>query len=127
MFGDIITDLASTLQGGMGLAPAGNIGDKYAMFEPIHGSAPKYKGLGIVNPIATIWAGSMLLDHIGEHNAASAVLSSIEKASGKVSKRKTWEELHQRLHQLVRRVPTFGELWTQRLDDSAENHEKASP
>jgi tartrate dehydrogenase/decarboxylase/D-malate dehydrogenase len=50
------------------------------MFEPIHGSAPKYKGLGVANPIATIWAGSLLLDHIGEHEAAAAVVSAIEKS-----------------------------------------------
>jgi 3-isopropylmalate dehydrogenase len=50
------------------------------MFEPIHGSAPKYKGLNVANPIATIWAGSLLLDHIGEHEAANAVLHAIEKS-----------------------------------------------
>jgi 3-isopropylmalate dehydrogenase len=50
------------------------------MFEPIHGSAPKYKGLGVANPIATIWAGSLLLDHIGEHEAADALLHAIEKS-----------------------------------------------
>jgi 3-isopropylmalate dehydrogenase len=50
------------------------------MFEPIHGSAPKYKGLGVANPIATIWAGSLLLDHIGEPEAAAAVVSAIEKS-----------------------------------------------
>ncbi len=48
------------------------------MFEPIHGSAPKYKGLDVANPIATIWAGSLLLDHLGEHEAAAAVISGIE-------------------------------------------------
>jgi 3-isopropylmalate dehydrogenase len=81
MFGDIITDLGAMIQGGLGLAPGGNINpDGTSMFEPIHGSAPKYRGLGIANPIATIWAGSMLLDHLGEHNAAGAVLRAIEKA-----------------------------------------------
>jgi tartrate dehydrogenase/decarboxylase / D-malate dehydrogenase len=50
------------------------------MFEPIHGSAPKYKGMDVANPIATIWAGSLLLDHLGEHEAAVAVVSAIEKS-----------------------------------------------
>jgi len=47
------------------------------MFEPIHGSAPKYKGMGVANPMATIWAGSMLLDHLGEHEAAEGVLKAL--------------------------------------------------
>jgi 3-isopropylmalate dehydrogenase len=81
MFGDIITDLGAMIQGGMGLAPGGNINpDGTSMFEPIHGSAPKYKGMGVANPIATIWAGSMLLDHVGEHDAAQAVVAAIEKS-----------------------------------------------
>ena len=81
MFGDIITDLGAMIQGGLGLAPGGNINPKgTSMFEPIHGSAPKYKGMDVVNPIATIWSGSLLLDHIGEHKAAAAVISGIEKS-----------------------------------------------
>jgi tartrate dehydrogenase/decarboxylase / D-malate dehydrogenase len=81
MFGDIITDLGAMIQGGLGLAPGGNINPKgTSMFEPIHGSAPKYKGMGIANPIATIWAGSLLLDHLGEHRAAAAVVSAIEQS-----------------------------------------------
>ncbi|HMA05506.1 MAG TPA: 3-isopropylmalate dehydrogenase [Methanomicrobiales archaeon] len=83
MFGDIITDLGAMIQGGLGLAPGGNINpDGTSMFEPIHGSAPKYRGLGVANPVATIWAGSMLLDHLGEHEAAAAVLDGIGKAIG---------------------------------------------
>ncbi|MDD1718456.1 MAG: 3-isopropylmalate dehydrogenase [Methanoregulaceae archaeon] len=79
MFGDIITDLGAMIQGGLGLAPGGNINPRgTSMFEPIHGSAPKYRGLGIANPMATIWAGSLLLDHLGEHEAADAVLKGIE-------------------------------------------------
>jgi isocitrate/isopropylmalate dehydrogenase len=61
MFGDIVTDLASVLQGGMGMAAGGNIGDKHAMFEPIHGSAPKYTGQDKVNPMATVLATEMML------------------------------------------------------------------
>jgi tartrate dehydrogenase/decarboxylase/D-malate dehydrogenase len=81
MFGDIITDLGAMIQGGLGLAPGANINpDGTSMFEPIHGSAPKYKGLGVSNPMATIWAGSMLLDHLGEHEAADLVLKGIERA-----------------------------------------------
>jgi 3-isopropylmalate dehydrogenase len=81
MFGDIITDLGAMIQGGLGLAPGGNINPEgTSMFEPIHGSAPKYRGLGISNPVATIWAGSMLLDHLGEHEAAAAVLDGIGRA-----------------------------------------------
>jgi len=81
MFGDIITDLGAMIQGGLGLAPGGNINpDGTSMFEPIHGSAPKYRGLGVSNPVATIWAGSMLLDHLGERDAAAAVLDGIGRA-----------------------------------------------
>jgi len=87
MFGDIITDLGAMIQGGLGLAPGGNINPEgTSMFEPIHGSAPKYKGLNKVNPIATIWAGALLLDQIGEKEAAKEIVKSIEKniVKGKV-------------------------------------------
>ncbi len=81
MFGDIITDLGAMIQGGLGLAPGGNINPTgTSMFEPIHGSAPKYRGQDVANPLATVWAGSMLLDHLGEHEAAAAVLRAIEKS-----------------------------------------------
>ncbi len=79
MFGDIITDLGAMIQGGLGLAPGGNINpDGVSMFEPIHGSAPKYAGKNVSNPIATIWAGAMLLDTIGEHRASESVIRAIE-------------------------------------------------
>ncbi len=79
MFGDIITDLGAMVQGGLGLAPGGNINPEgTSMFEPIHGSAPKYKGLNRVNPIATIWAGSMMIEQLGEKEAADAIVSAIE-------------------------------------------------
>ncbi|MDK2890378.1 MAG: tartrate dehydrogenase/decarboxylase / D-malate dehydrogenase [Methanoculleus sp.] len=81
MFGDIITDLGAMIQGGLGLAPGGNINPRgTSMFEPIHGSAPKYRGQDVANPLATVWAGSMLLDHLGEHEAAAAVLRAIERS-----------------------------------------------
>src|SRR3989440_2373783 len=62
VFGDIATDLAAVLQGGMGMAAGGNIGDEHAMFEPIHGSSPKHAGQDEVNPIALILATQMMLD-----------------------------------------------------------------
>lgn len=80
MFGDIITDLGAMVQGGLGLAPGGNINPTgTSMFEPIHGSAPKYKGQNKVNPIATIWAGAMLIEQLGEKEAADSIVSAIEK------------------------------------------------
>ena len=80
MFGDIITDLGAMIQGGLGLAPGGNINPKgTSMFEPIHGSAPKYKGLNKVNPIATIWAGAMLIEQLGEKEAADTIVHAIQK------------------------------------------------
>jgi len=80
MFGDIITDLGAMIQGGLGLAPGGNINPEgTSMFEPIHGSAPKYKGMNKVNPIATIWAGAMLVEQMGETEAGDAIVSAIEK------------------------------------------------
>ncbi|MDD1720415.1 MAG: 3-isopropylmalate dehydrogenase [Euryarchaeota archaeon] len=80
LFGDIITDLGAMVQGGLGLAAGGNINPKgTSMFEPIHGSAPKYKGLNKVNPIATIWAGAMLLENLDEGPAAMSVMRAIEQ------------------------------------------------
>ncbi|MEE8232195.1 MAG: isocitrate/isopropylmalate dehydrogenase family protein [Thermoplasmata archaeon] len=66
MFGDIATDLASVLQGGMGVAAGGNVGDEHAMFEPIHGSAPKYEGKDRANPTAAVLAVQMMLRWLGE-------------------------------------------------------------
>ncbi len=74
MFGDIITDLGAMIQGGMGIAAGGNINPKgVSMFEPIGGSAPKYTGMNVINPMASILAGQMMLDHLGETGAALAV------------------------------------------------------
>jgi 3-isopropylmalate dehydrogenase len=78
MFGDIITDLAAMIQGGMGIAAGGNINPQgVSMFEPIGGSAPKYTGKNVINPLAAICAGSMLLDQLGEQTAAQAIESSV--------------------------------------------------
>ncbi|MFH1394873.1 MAG: 3-isopropylmalate dehydrogenase [Candidatus Omnitrophota bacterium] len=77
MFGDIITDLGAMIQGGMGIAAGGNINPEgVSMFEPIGGSAPKYTGKNVINPLAAICAGGMMLDELGEHEAAE----KIEKA-----------------------------------------------
>jgi 3-isopropylmalate dehydrogenase len=87
MFGDIITDLGAMIQGGLGLAPGGNINpDGISMFEPIHGSAPKYKGMNVANPLATIWAGAMMLDEIGQPKAAEQIVNAIQEVlkEGKV-------------------------------------------
>ncbi len=86
LFGDIISDLASQLVGGLGFAAAGNIGDNYAVFEPVHGSAPKYAGQYKVNPIATIRAVRMMLDYLGEHEKANRLERAIEEVvrEGKV-------------------------------------------
>ena len=77
MFGDIISDLSSQLVGGLGFASAANIGDNYAVFEPTHGSAPKYEGKYKVNPIATILAAKMMLEYLGEIEKANAVENAI--------------------------------------------------
>ncbi len=73
MFGDIISDLTSPFQGGLGVAPSAEVGDRYGMFRPIHGSAPKYYGKNVANPIATILSAKMLLDWLAQkHNDKSA-------------------------------------------------------
>jgi len=81
MFGDIITDLGAMIQGGMGIAAGGNINpDGVSMFEPIGGSAPKYTGKNVINPLAAIAAGQMMLDELGEVEAAAAIEQAIIKA-----------------------------------------------
>jgi 3-isopropylmalate dehydrogenase len=77
MFGDIISDLCAQLVGGLGFASAGNIGDKYAVFEPTHGSAPKYAGMYKVNPIATILAARLMLDWLGENESAARIENAV--------------------------------------------------
>ena len=77
MFGDILSDLCAQLIGGLGFACAGNIGDNYAVFEPTHGSAPKYEGMNKVNPIATILAAKLMLEYLGEFEKAQLVEKAI--------------------------------------------------
>ena len=87
MFGDIITDLGAMVQGGMGIAAGGNINpDGVSMFEPIHGSAPKYTGKNVICPLATIATGGMMLEVLGEEKAAQLVEEAIIKAlkTGKI-------------------------------------------
>ncbi|MHB8527213.1 MAG: isocitrate/isopropylmalate dehydrogenase family protein [Candidatus Acidiferrales bacterium] len=87
MFGDILTDLGAAIQGGLGLAPGANINPNgTSMFEPIHGSAPPLRGKQIANPIATIWAGAMMLDFLGETAASDTVMRAIQRllTEGKV-------------------------------------------
>jgi isocitrate/isopropylmalate dehydrogenase len=77
MFGDIVSDLSAQLVGGLGFACSGNIGDDYAVFEPTHGSAPKYAGQNKVNPIATLLSVKLMLDWLGEDEKASRLESAI--------------------------------------------------
>ncbi|MCK5505551.1 MAG: isocitrate/isopropylmalate dehydrogenase family protein [Thermodesulfovibrionia bacterium] len=77
LYGDIVSDLAAGLIGGLGLAPGANIGAGYAVFEATHGSAPKYKGLNKVNPLAVILSGVMMLRHLGEIEAAEKLDSAV--------------------------------------------------
>lgn len=79
MMGDIITDLASVLQGGMGFAAGGNIGDRHAMFEPVHGSAPKYAGKNQVNPFATFFAVEMMLRYLGDKRSDPGLLAQADR------------------------------------------------
>ncbi|MBI4709582.1 MAG: isocitrate/isopropylmalate dehydrogenase family protein [Nitrospirae bacterium] len=77
LYGDIVSDLAAGLIGGLGLAPGANIGNEYAVFEPTHGSAPKYKGLNKVNPMAMILSGVLMLRHLGEAQAAEKLNKAV--------------------------------------------------
>ena len=77
LYGDILSDLSAGLVGGLGVAPGANIGDKYAVFEPMHGSAPKYAGQNKVNPMAMMFSGVLMLRHIGEREAADRLESAM--------------------------------------------------
>jgi tartrate dehydrogenase/decarboxylase/D-malate dehydrogenase len=89
LFGDILTDLGAAISGSLGTAPSGNLDPTRnypSMFEPIHGSAPDIAGRGVANPIGAVWAGSMMLEHLGEKPAAARIIRAIEKVTlaGKV-------------------------------------------
>lgn len=81
MYGDLLSDLAAGLAGGPGIAPNANLGDEAAVFEPVHGSAPRIAGRGIANPFAAILAGAMLLRHVGEDAAALNVEGAVAAAA----------------------------------------------
>ncbi|PKN57173.1 MAG: isocitrate dehydrogenase [Deltaproteobacteria bacterium HGW-Deltaproteobacteria-14] len=100
LFGDLISDLGAGLVGGLGVVPGANIGDKYAVFEAVHGSAPDIAGKGVANPIALLRSGAMMLDHIGERAAAAriehavrVVLSKGEALTGDLGGRATTRQI----------------------------------
>jgi isocitrate dehydrogenase (NAD+) len=78
LYGDIVSDLAAGLVGGLGLVAGANLGDRHALFEPVHGSAPDIKGQGIANPSAMITAAVMMLRHLGERAAAKRIYAALE-------------------------------------------------
>jgi isocitrate dehydrogenase (NAD+) len=86
LYGDILSDLCAGLVGGLGLAAGANLGWEYAVFEPVHGSAPDIAGRGLANPIAMILSGAMLLRHLGEHGRATSVEAAVDRvlADGEV-------------------------------------------
>ena len=82
LFGDILTDLGAAVSGSLGIAPSGNINPERqypSMFEPIHGSAPDIAGKGLANPIGAIWAGALMLDHLGARAGHDAIVGAIER------------------------------------------------
>ena len=85
LYGDIISDLSAGLIGGLGVAPGANIGSQYAVFEPVHGSAPKYAGQNKVNPMAMMFSGVLMLRHFCERDAANRLEKAIAQviAEGK--------------------------------------------
>lgn len=86
LFGDILTDLGAAIQGGLGFAASANINpgrSAPSMFEPVHGSAPDIAHLGIANPVAAIWSGAMMLDHLGESEAARTVMTALERTTAR--------------------------------------------
>jgi methanogen homoisocitrate dehydrogenase len=79
MFGDILSDVAAYLVGGLGLVPSANIGERYALFEPVHGSAPDIAGKNVANPIAAVRSASMLIDHLGDPHGAGRIEAAIRQ------------------------------------------------
>ncbi|WP_020472768.1 isocitrate/isopropylmalate dehydrogenase family protein [Zavarzinella formosa] len=77
LFGDVISDLCAGLVGGLGVVPGANLGARYAVFEAVHGSAPDIAGKGLANPIACLRSGAMMLDHVGERDAAARIEASV--------------------------------------------------
>jgi tartrate dehydrogenase/decarboxylase / D-malate dehydrogenase len=82
LFGDILSDLGPACTGTIGIAPSGNINPERtfpSVFEPVHGSAPDIAGQGVANPIGQIWSAAMMLEHLGEREAAAEIVSAIER------------------------------------------------
>jgi 3-isopropylmalate dehydrogenase len=85
LFGDILTDLAAGIAGGVGMAPSGNINPgKVSMFEPVHGSAPDIAGRGIANPVGAVMSAAMMLDHLGETEAGDRIRAAVDSTAGKI-------------------------------------------
>ncbi len=99
LYGDIVSDLAAGLVGGLGVAPGANLGTHAALFEPVHGSAPQFKGSGQMNPMALILSGALMLRHLDEHDAAARVEHAVARvlADGRAVTRdlKLTEEAHE--------------------------------
>src|SRR5204863_5313347 len=89
LYGDIMSDLCAGLVGGLGLVPGANLGWEYAVFEPVHGSAPDIAGRGLANPVAMILSAAMMLAHLGERHAGDAVREGVRRvlADGEVRTR----------------------------------------
>jgi tartrate dehydrogenase/decarboxylase/D-malate dehydrogenase len=86
LFGDILSDLGAAIQGGLGFAASANLnpeGGVPSMFEPVHGSAPDIAGKGVANPLAAIWSGALMLDHLGERTATEAILAAMERVTSR--------------------------------------------
>ena len=79
LYGDVMSDLAAGLVGGLGVVPSGNIGDECAMFEAVHGTAPDIAGKGLANPTALLMSGIMMLDHLNERPAARRIEAALHK------------------------------------------------
>ena len=118
LFGDILTDIGAVIQGGMGMAASANITpdrSKPGMFEPVHGSAPDITGTGRANPIGAVWAGAMMLDHLGESAASNAVLKAMAEVLATTRIRTpdlggtaTTSEVGQELERAIRTASTPG-------------------
>lgn len=85
LYGDILSDLASGLIGGLGLLPSSNLGSGYAMFEAVHGSAPDIAGRGIANPTAFLWSACMMLEHMGKMDCAARIRKAVDQVLGEGS------------------------------------------
>jgi tartrate dehydrogenase/decarboxylase/D-malate dehydrogenase len=118
LFGDILTDIGAVIQGGMGMAASANITpdrSKPGMFEPVHGSAPDIAGTGRANPVGAVWAGAMMLDHLGETAASNAVLNAVAGVLATTGIRTpdlggtaTTSEVGQELERAIRAARTSG-------------------